>query len=451
MSLGLKSILSRIVVLHLLAIVVTCIAVPLAASYFLERTVARNIHKVLSDHAIVVAKYLTLDDLGHWQLNLPAEQEILYHHAYSGLAYSVLDDSGQTLFASPHGKDLALKADRSSAKPSYFSMAHGPAIYQGIAIRKSLGNKTAWIEVARNLEDPDVRIDNVVSQFFRGVPLFTVPILLLLLAVDTVIVHRALRPIMEASNRAELIDPVRLDVRLPDKGLPLEVRPLVRAVNQALERLEHGFKAQRDFVADAAHELRTPLAVLRMRVDTMNESEALKALRRDIDGMSRIITQLLEIAELEIEPTAGLATTDLQAVCSEAVERLAPLAIAQGKSIALTGTANPVTVRGNPEVLMRAILNLTENAITHTRAGSEVEVEVTAEGSVRVLDYGPGVPEAERELIFRRFWRRNRAAAGHAGLGLSIVSRIADAYGGTVFTENRAGGGATFTLQLAPV
>ena len=132
------------------------------------------------------------------------------------------------------------------------------------------------------------------------------------------------------------------------------------------------------------------------------------ALRKDLENMTRIVNQVLDIAELESFIVAGDARADLQAVCVEAVAFMAPLAVGQSKTIALGGSEQPVWVHGHAEALFRAVRNLIENAIRHAPTGGSIEVEVSADGTVRVLDDGPGVPEAERESIFRRFWRRDR-------------------------------------------
>ena len=226
--------------------------------------------------------------------------------------------------------------------------------------------------------------------------------------------------------------------------------PLVNAVNQALDRLEKGFRAQREFTGDMAHELRTPLTVIRARVDSLEPGPLRDELRKDLENMTRIVNQVLDIAELESFIVAGDARADLQAVCVEAVAFMAPLAVGQSKTIALGGAEEPVWVHGHAEALFRAVRNLIENAIRHAPTGGSVEVEVSADGTVRVLDDGPGVPEAERESIFRRFWRRDRTKAESRGLGLAIVARVAESHDGSVTVENRPTGGAVFTLRLRP-
>jgi signal transduction histidine kinase len=220
--------------------------------------------------------------------------------------------------------------------------------------------------------------------------------------------------------------------------------------SQVLERLgQKQIAIQRDFIADAAHELRTPLSVLRVRVDTMKDQEIAQYLRSDIGAMGRTVNQLLDIAQSETLVVGADEYADLQSVCSETVAHLAPLALAQQKDVALTGAEQSVWVRGSTEALLHAVRNLLENALAHTAVGTSAEIDVDASGVIRVSDHGPGVAMHERELVFRRFWRRDRRRTGSAGLGLSIVSKIVEAHGGTITVGDREGGGAVFTLALA--
>jgi signal transduction histidine kinase len=117
----------------------------------------------------------------------------------------------------------------------------------------------------------------------------------------------------------------------------------------------------------------------------------------------------------------------------------------------LLGATEPVWVKGNPEMLSRAIRNLAENAINHTAPGTAVEFVVEKNGTVNVLDHGPGITEEERKLIFQRFWRRDRRKAGSTGLGLSIVQRIAELHSAVITVENRRPNGAIFSLKFAPL
>lgn len=166
--------------------------------------------------------------------------------------------------------------------------------------------------------------------------------------------------------------------------------------------------------------------------------------------MSRVVLQLLDAAELETVVIDPKEKADLHAICAEVAEFIAPLALNQGKTVALSGLGVPNVINGNEEMLRRAVRNLVENALRYTPEGTGVEIVVEEEGVVHVRDEGEGVPFANRELIFQRFWRREHRSAGGAGLGLSIVKKIMDAHGGVVTVQNRPNGGAEFTLRFYP-
>lgn len=330
----------------------------------------------------------------------------------------------------------------------FLEMRSGSRFISGVSLRSDIDGRGVWIQVAEDFAHRDVVIDDIVADFFQRVGWITLPILLLLLATDIIIFRRALRPLMQASERAQNIGPARTDLRLPVDRIPQEIVPLVHAVNQALDRLDHGFRVQREFTADAAHELRTPLTVLRTRLDTLEDQRIARALQTDVEGMVHIVNQLLDIAELETFVVDPQEKADLHKVCAEVAEFIAPLALAQGKNIALLGAETPVWIKGNEEMLRRAVRNLVENAIRYTPQGTTVEIVVGDGGTLDVLDQGPGIAETDRELIFRRFWRGDRRRSGSAGLGLSIVRQIVESHSGTIAITTRPNGGAHFSLRF---
>jgi signal transduction histidine kinase len=189
--------------------------------------------------------------------------------------------------------------------------------------------------------------------------------------------------------------------------------------------------------------------VLRTRLDTLTGQSAIEALRRDIEGMGRVVGQLLEIAELDTLVVDPGERADLRSVCAGVAELIAPLALAQGKDIALDAVDGALWVKGNADMLYRAIRNLVENAINYTAPGTTVDIVMKQDGAVSILDRGPGIQDEEREHLFRRFWRRDRRRVGNAGLGLSIVRRIVEAHGGSIVVANRPDGGANFSLRFA--
>lgn len=443
-----RSILSRIIWLHALALAIAAVAMPLA-TYLLLNTTANDFeNRTLQNHAATIAQYLYLDTNGHWRLDLPQDLQTFYTHGFDGFAYSIVDNDNTVLFTSLRGRPNNLEGGTLSNSPSYFHHSNHGATYYGATIPVARDGRIARIKVGQNLEHPDVIVDDIVTGFLIRVAWFTVPIMVLLLVIDIAIVRRALKPVAEASRMAEAIDPARIDVRLPTAAVPREILPLVEAVNQALDRLETGFRLQRDFTADAAHELRTPLAVLRARVDSFDDPGQLADLRADVELMTRIVNQLLDVAELESIDRDSNEIVDLRAVCAHVVRSMATVALASSKSVALTTAISPVLIRGNSLMLTQALSNLVDNAVRHTPQGTIVEVTLDDQAAVSVADAGAGIPPDEQNLVFRRFWRRDRNRRGGSGLGLSIVARIVELHNGTVEVKNNPSGGAVFTMRF---
>ena len=446
-----RSIISRVVALHVVAIGVTSVLMPLAL-YWLLNQAANNLHRdALRGQAVTVGSFLRPRPDGGLDLDIPDDMRPLYSDGYGLYGYAVLDTDGKVLFSS-RSDGLALFPPGETAPGEWvMRRRHTGSVLFGVTVARPVGERLYWVQIAQDLSHRDVIIDDIVTSFIPSVAWITFPILLVLLLIDILIFRRALEPVREASNTAAAIGPKRTDVRLPEQSMPTEVVPLVHAVNEALERLEAGYRAQREFTADVAHELRTPLAIMRARVDSLDAGAVQDALRNDLVGMARTVGQVLDIAELESFVIGEEAKADVHAVCSEAVAFMAPVAVGAAKTIALTGAEGPVWVCGNADALFRAVRNLVENAIRHTPPGGTIEVEVLADGTVHVLDDGPGVPNDDRQSIFRRFWRRDRTQADSRGLGLAIVARVAEAHGGSIEVQNRPEGGAMFTLKLRTI
>ena len=258
-------------------------------------------------------------------------------------------------------------------------------------------------------------------------------------------VGRGLKPLdtmsrAVATRRSDAMAP------LPESALPAELQPLAASLNALLARLDATLSAQRRFTADAAHELRTPLAALKLQVelaerapDAHARAAALAELKLGVDRATHLAEQLLTLARLEPEaPGRNFGNVDLSALAREAV--VARAVLAQDRRIDLGVTrAAPANVRGDAASLATLLSNLLDNALRYTPAGGRVDVAVDDVGgrvTLTVADTGPGIPVAEREQVFARFHRGSAAGdaadAGGSGLGLSIVRRIADAHGAAV-------------------
>ena len=273
--------------------------------------------------------------------------------------------------------------------------------------------------------------------------------LVVLLGISAFTVRRTLFPLKEVALLAARIDPGNSTLRLPSVGIPAEILPVVSSFNNVLDRLDEGLRQQREFNANAAHQLRTPLAVLGANIDTMTDRAAAAKLRYDVEVMSRIVHQLLLVARLEMLNVRLDEPVDLCQTARQAAENLGPIAILTHKTLEVDEPAAPVLVRGNGFVVNVAISNLIENALNHSPPGKAVRIRVTPNPSVEVHDFGPGIPVQLREKIFERFWRGDSSKEG-AGLGLAIVRRVMNAINGTVSVVDAPEGGAQFTLQFPP-
>ena len=276
-----------------------------------------------------------------------------------------------------------------------------------------------------------------------------VPVFIALsLLVGVLAIRNGLQPLRRTAAEAAAIRPDAMSARLGTTNLPSEIDPLVAAINDALDRLENGFEQQRRFTANAAHELRTPLAIITGAIEGMSDSDRVSKLRQDVARMNRLVEQLLHVARLDSLVMDTDMDTDLRTVALQVVESMAPLAIAQGQEIELTGAEAAVMVKGNLHAIEDSVRNLVENAIIHGHSTAPIEVRVGMEGSISVCDRGPGVAVEDRAHIFDRFWHRQSAAGSGAGLGLAIVQEIMKLHGATASYEENPGGGSCFVLRF---
>ncbi len=269
------------------------------------------------------------------------------------------------------------------------------------------------------------------------------------LAVFTV--RRGLAPLAAISRQAAALEPGSAR-RLDDREVPEEIQPLVEAMNRALDRLQDAFAQQQRFTAVAAHELRTPLAALRARLDGLPpdlvEREALFA---TIERMGRLVDQLLAVARLESGQLSTDELLDLRELVRAVIAERVPAALRAGKELALEAPDRPLMLRGNRDALERAVGNLVDNALRFSPPGGTVEIRLGEEGTLEVRDRGPGFGEVDPAELFRPFVRgRNGPPDPHgAGLGLAIVHDVAQLHGGQAFARPRPGGGAVVGFRVA--
>jgi signal transduction histidine kinase len=252
------------------------------------------------------------------------------------------------------------------------------------------------------------------------------------------IVQRSLSGVNDVARRAAAIEPRSRGARLPTKTVPREVAPLIVAFNGALERLDAEFQKRQRFLVDAAHELRTPIAIMQIRIEGMAEGQDRQRLLKDVARLGGTAEQLLDFERNDLNEDP-FETIDLVDVARMAVADLAPLAIAAGYEISFHSDADKLERQGSPSAMTRAVSNLVRNAIDHAGNAGMISISVSADGHVEVADQGPGIPFDQRELVFEPFYRVTPRSTG-AGLGLSLVRQIVTNHGGQVLLDSGTAG-----------
>ncbi len=275
--------------------------------------------------------------------------------------------------------------------------------------------------------------------------------MLVLLALVTVagvpwIVNRASRGISELARETQEIDIDRRSYRLPETAIPNELRPLVRGMNDALHRLDQAYGRHQRFILDAAHELRTPVAILQARLDSLVAGPERDRLVIDCERISALAEQLLDLQRLDAN-AKPLAAVDLVELCRDIAADLAPLAIDEGYEFSYEPAVQRSLVQADAASLRRAITNLVQNAIEHAGNRGTIVVRVERDGVIEICDDGPGVPEAERERIFEPFYRLKPRDRG-AGLGLNLVLQIARRHGARMTVLSSPSGGPCFRMNF---
>jgi signal transduction histidine kinase len=401
----------------------------------------------LSLRAEDLARYVTADG----RLTLPRNLQDAYADPAGGDIFAVRHADGRIVAAAPAAFGQMVQrwaATGEDAAYLRFSGLPGGQEYYGLGLTvdSAAGPLSIWVARAGGAT---ALVHSFLEEFVFDIA-WVIPLFLLLaLAVAALAVRRALKPLRDVSDVASSIGPASTSVRLPTTDVPSEIVPLVGAVNHALDRLEQGFAVQRQFTANAAHELRTPLAIVTAALDGLKANDELEKLKADVARMNRLVEQLLSVARLDAIALDVSGDIDLNQPAKDVVASLAPWAVAQHRLIGFSATKHPVTVRGNGYAIADAVRNLVENAVVHSPPDAEVTVAVHEDGRISVSDRGPGVPQEHREQIFERFWRGAGSRTQGAGLGLPIVAEIMKAHGGTVTVADAPEGGAVFSLAFS--
>jgi signal transduction histidine kinase len=349
-------------------------------------------------------------------------------------AYRVLDAAGRVVLASASGPGTAWPSTPATLllKPGRFTFdLAGVPMYAGTAVVEH-GGRLWFVQYAASQ-----RIIELFQTVFAlpfmgaGIVLFSLVMLFVFGACALITLRYTLKPLRELSESAAAISPRALHARLQVEVVPVEIAPLVDSFNRVLERLEQGYRVQQGFLATAAHELKTPLALIRAQTELTEKGSDRDALLSDIEHMSRQVQQLLMLAEASEEQNYIVAAVDPRDVGAEAVGYLRRMAEAAHVRLVLRGDGPVAPWQADRAALFTLLKNLLENAIQHAPAGTEVCVTISGD-ALTVRDRGPGVAPEHVARMFERFWRGAHRRDHGAGLGLAICQEIARAHGWTL-------------------
>jgi signal transduction histidine kinase len=428
---------------------VSLLAIAAASGVLYVRFKAKNTQfreQTLGLQAGVIAHYLKTAPEGPIQLPSYVTEGFTANDG----RYAIITRDGALLAASA-GVTAPLAAINSSeARALFVLQPGGQQPYYGLSARATFAGRPVWVQVA--FHPGNIVFDSVLEEFVQDIAWIWIPFVVVLLLVNLLVARIGLAPLRMAANQAAAIGPGAGSIRLAESGLPRDLHALVTAVNHGLDRLETAFDAQKRFIADAAHELRTPVAVLKAHVAILPKFDGHAELACEISSLERLVNQLLDVARLDVLQLGADNIADLTKVATEVASHLGPTAIDNGRSIEVVAPEEPVRIRGASDYLVRALRNLVETALRYTPEGTTVSIVVANPPSISVIDQGPGVRPDQRHAIFRRFWQADRDHnKGGAGLGMDIAARTVVAHGGIISVDDAPHGGAIFTMQFEPL
>lgn len=370
--------------------------------------------------------------------------------------FGVWDAAGEVVARSPGADAAGIAARLPPAGSGFFQYrppagtgTERPVTRDGLAGRRTIDGRLLQIAVIENLNPDDELLGLMADEATDDLLFVGIPFTLIAGLIGMATVRGSLAVVSDVSRTARAIGPSAPGLRLGRPDIPLELQPLVQAVDGMLDRLEAAIESQRRFTAEAAHQFRTPLAIAVARLDQagMDGNPLVEALRGDLGRLERLVRQMLAAARAEAglyaDPDERLQARDL---VEDAVESLLPLASSLGVEIGIEGRGD-FTLTGDRAALHGLLTNLIENALEHSARGDSVDV-VIGDATLTVADRGPGVPAALRARIFERFWSGSKPCGRQgSGLGLVIASAIARQHGARLTVEDRPGGGALFIVN----
>ncbi|WP_215796654.1 sensor histidine kinase [Paludibacterium yongneupense] len=401
----------------------------------------------LQEEADMLIRGLRFDPAGRpVSITIPNQAQWLYTALPDDTKYRLLDTRGRPLLSSePGGQALSPAGKPFDPALRQFEIRIAGHALSVHTFDVGPPHNRYLLQVAGSLRLGDVLRRVFTMQAEKALTFNLSLALLIFAAVLFCVFHHMLKPLRRASQETEQITPRSLGVRLTLDSMPCELYPLIESFNDSLARLEKGFQVQQEFLAAAAHELKTPLTLLRAGIEMEDKLEDKSALLREADLMARHVQQLLQLAELSEIQNYQFAPTTLASVAEETVGYLQRRAAMAGVEIELILEQKPDSTLADASAVFVLLKNILENAILHTPQQGTVRVLIR-EGEIRICDQGPGIQPQHLPHLFTRFWRAPGNRYDGAGLGLAICLEIAQAHGWLLQAINNDEG-AIFKLR----
>ncbi len=377
------------------------------------------------------------------------------HPAFQPAFLAVHAGSGQTLF------EGAAMAGIGPARTRFSTVRGSRGAVRLLSVRSVIGGKPYDLLVATDLQLASA----ILSRLWLVMLLSIVPVLILSATAGYWMSGRALAPIQSIVMAARAIDFRRLNQRVPVPATGDEIEGLAETFNSMLERIETGFRRMRDFTANASHELRTPVAIIRAAAEValLRTSaskafyrETLERILRESERTSALLESMLELSRMDSRADGmEWEPVELNRSLGDAAEGMQPLALERGVSLAFVAASTPLEVLANGEQLRRLWLILLDNAIKYTPAGGSVVARVVGSGlraAVEIADTGIGIAPEHQPLIFQRFYRTDKVRSrnlGGAGLGLAIAREISLQNEAEIHVVSEVEKGSTFSVSFS--
>ncbi|VWD18391.1 sensor histidine kinase [Burkholderia lata] len=362
-------------------------------------------------------------------LRLGERPALMFRLLPTEVQYRVLDATGKPLLASvpSNGDRPWLTEDLATAAGKVLPTTIDGNAYSVATQRASNGRVVYYVQVAQSRQLLDALIMSRIDPIPKTVGIVLVIATIIFGLTLPLTISRVLKPLREVSRAARGIEPRNLKTRLSPNGIPSEIKPLIDAFNDALTRLENGFKVQQQFLADAAHELQTPLTLVRGHIELQPDIRQKALLLREIDLMARQVKQLLHLAEVSEAQNFSFGDVNGVDVARDVVSLLAGKADAKQVKLHVEARESASPIRADGGALFILLKNILENAINASPSEGVVVLTVL-ETAIHVDDEGPGIQREHLPLLFDRYWRAPDSRYDGAGLGLAICKEIAVAH-----------------------